>query len=235
MMQRLLMPLFARLQASAKDLRRAVELSVFAVAALVVPVQTTVWALQEPVVRIVFGSQWLDSLPVYRWLWFAATLEPELVVAIALLNALGHADRTLRFVATTTAFLWLAGVPLLLLVGPTGYGIAATLMLAIKWRLVAEADATTDTRSLAIVVPVWISGLASAFVTALVARAWPPSSPLSLAVLLAACLATYSVFLYLAARDRTTTALRWLRAQLVLAMAGGAAPGAARSAAGSLD
>jgi O-antigen/teichoic acid export membrane protein len=213
MLQRLLLPLFARLQRQPEEFARAVESSLFAVAALVVPVQTAVWALQEPVVRIVFGEQWLASLDVYRWLWVAGLIEPQLVVGLALLNALGHADRVLRFVVVTTVLTWLAGVPLLLLFGPVGFGIAGVLMLGVKWTLMREADAESRTRSIAVVAPVWAAGFASAALTAACALVWSPTGPGALAVLLVISLLLYVAMLLVLARERCGAALSWTRSQ----------------------
>lgn len=236
MLQRVLMPMFARLQTEPQELARAVALSLFAVAALVVPVQTTVWALQEPLLRIVFGEQWLGSLDVYRWLWFAVLLEPQIVVGIALLHALGKADRVLRFSIASTVGLWLAAVPLLLAFGPVGFGMAALLMLAIKWQLVADIDRAAGVKSLVAVAPVWLAGSAAAATAALLRLFWPPEGVVSLGLLLLAAFAVYALVLLLVARERSVAALGWLRGEASAAAGGLVAarpawPGAAKGAA----
>jgi teichuronic acid exporter len=227
MLQRVLLPLFARVQTSREDLTRAVESSMFAVAALVVPVQTTVLALQEPVVRIVFGEQWLESLPVFRWLWASAVLEPQLVVAIPLLNALGASARTLRMALATTLLGWAAGVPLLLLLGPVGFGVASVLLLGVKWRLIRDADRISGVASPAVVAPAWIAGAFSAALAWLAAWQWPPADVFDLALLVALALVLYAAALAALAFDRVTRALAWLRREVregEAAVAAGAIP-----------
>ena len=214
MLQRLLLPLFARLQGHRGELRRAVELSLFAVAVLVVPAQTTIWALQEPLTRLVFGEQWLASLPVYRVFWFAVVLEPQLVVALALMNALGRADRTLRFFAWITVGTWVAGVPLLVLFGPTGYAMASLCMVGVKWSLVREADAASSVDSLRVVAPAWGAGLVSALVTMMLARIVEPTGLVALAALATAALVAYAAALAAFAPVRTRQALAWVRSEV---------------------
>jgi O-antigen/teichoic acid export membrane protein len=213
MLQRVLLPVFARLQADRAALSRAVESASFAVAALVVPMQTTVLALQEPIVRIVFGEQWLDSLGVFRWLWAAAVLDPQLIVAVALLNSLGRSDRTLRAVAAGTLLGWAAAVPLLLWLGPVGYGVAAVLLLGIKWSLLRDADAAAGVSSTAVVAPVWIAGAASGTLTWLAAWMWPVAGVADLAMLLLVALAIHAAVLAVLAFERVRRALAWLRRQ----------------------
>ena len=213
MFQRLLLPLFARLQSRRAELASAIETSLFAVTALAVPVQTTVLALQEPVTRLVFGEQWLEWLPVYRTFWLAGVLEPQVLVAMALLNALGGAGRTFVFLAWLTAGTWLLGVPLIALLGPVGLPASAVVMLAVKWKLLGEADEAAGTSSFAVVAPVWGAGLASAAVTAALA-AWTGVPGLVALVgwaLFAAAL--YLALLVLAAPKRARAALAWIRAE----------------------
>ncbi|MBI5504950.1 MAG: oligosaccharide flippase family protein [Deltaproteobacteria bacterium] len=211
MLQRLLLPMFARLQGNPRELRRACEASVFAIAALVIPVQTAAWALQEPITRIVFGAQWLEWLPVYRLVWIAVVLEAQLVVAMALLNALGRAGRIFGYLAALAVGLWVGGVPLLLALGPAGYGIATILLLAIKQRLIREADTAAGTNSLHVVAPVWAASLLSGVVTSALAALVQPQGPVALvAVALMAALA-YLALLSLLARTRTRSAVDWMR------------------------
>jgi teichuronic acid exporter len=213
MLQRVLLPLFARLQADRAAFSRAAEASTFAIAAVLVPVQATVFALQEPIVRIVFGEQWLESLPVFRWLWMAAVLDPQLVVSAALLNAIGRSSRTLRTMATATVVGWAAAVPLLALVGPVGYGVANVLLLGIKWSLLKDADRAAGLSSPSVVAPVWIAGAGSAVLAWTAAWQWPPAGFVGLTVLLLLALATYAGALVLLAFPRVKAARAWVRRQ----------------------
>jgi O-antigen/teichoic acid export membrane protein len=219
MLQRVLLPLFARFHDDRRRLAHAVEVSTFAVAAVTVPVQTTVFALQEPIVRIVFGEQWLDSLPVFRWLWLAAVLEPQMVVASPLLNALGLASTTLRLVVVMTLVGWAAGVPLLLLLGPIGYGVAAALQLAVRWRIVRAADEASGTVSSLVVAPVWLAGGVSAAVAWAASSQWPAAGLLDLTVLLVLAVGAYAAVLGVVAFDRVQSALAWIRREVRAARA----------------
>ncbi len=219
-LQRVLMPLFARLQSSREELAAAVESSTFAIAALVVPVQTTVLALQEPIVRIVFGEQWLAALPVFRWLWVSAVLEPQLFVAIALLNALGFSSRTLRMMIATTILGWAAGVPLLMLLGPVGFGVASVLLLGIKWGLVRDAGQECGVSFGRVVRPVWVAGGASAALAWAAAWKWPAGGVFDLAVLAGGALAVYVAILVAADPVRARTAIAWLRREARVAASG---------------
>jgi len=213
MLQRLLLPMFARLQDNPHQLKRACETSMFAIAALVIPAQTMLWALQEPITRIVFGAQWLEWLPVYRLVWFAVVLEPQFVVAMALLNALGRAGRALGYLSALTIGSWLGGVPLLLAFGPTGYGMATILLLAVKLPLLHETDTATGTGSLRVVVPVWAAGLLCGVVVSVLAALTHPQDPFALAGLALAGTTAYLSLLMLLARAHTRGAIDWMRTE----------------------
>ena len=210
MLQRLLLPMFAHLQSNAGERRQAVEVSLFAVAIFVIPAQMAAFALQGPLTSIVFGEQWLGSLPVYRWLWLSVVLEPQLVVAISLLNAFGLAQRTLRFVVVTTATVWIAGAPLLLVVGPVGYGVAAALLLVAKWRLLREADVLAGASSLEIVAPVWAASSVGAVVAVALAQTgfvvgwWSLGASLTLSLVLS------GAALFVLAPQRTRATVAWI-------------------------
>lgn len=211
MVQRVMLPVFAKLQSRPAELGGAASASLFAVSALVVPVQATVFALQEPLVRIVFGEQWLAWLGVFRWLWAASLLEPAVLVGVAVLNALGRSGRTLRFVVATTVLTWVAGVPLLGAFGATGYGMAVALLLVLKVGLVAEADRVTGTNSIGTLAPVWLAAAAGSGGAALLSLRFVPEGPASLALLLACSLALYAAVLAVVARERTSLARAWAR------------------------
>lgn len=212
MVQRVMLPMFARLQSRPAELARAASATLLAVSALAVPVQATVLALEEPLVRIVFGEQWLEWLGVFRLLWVAALLEPPLLVAVAMLNALGRSGRTLRYIVEATALTWAAGVPLLMAFGVHGYGLALLLLLVLKAKLVREADAVTGNRSFATMALVWTAAAAGGGAAALLVRLYPPAGLGGLAAAVATSLAVDAVALALLAPGPARAAWRRIAA-----------------------
>lgn len=214
MLQRVLMPLFARLQLREEELRRAVESSHFAVAVLVVPVQTTALVLADPLVRIVFGEQWLPVLPLFYILWVAQMLEPQLVVSVALMNALGRSERTLGMSVQLMVLSWIVGVLLLHWFGIVGFGVASLVLMSVKGRLLVEADDAIGTGSARIVLPVWIAGLASAAATSYAVERSFPVHVFDLAWLAALALTVYATLLAMFCFARIRAAAGLLSAQV---------------------
>ncbi len=214
MLQRVLLPAFARLQEDADGLRRTFRISVFALAAVAIPIQTLVFAMQEPLTRLVFGAQWNEALPIYSLHWFGVLLEPQLIAAMALLNALGRSARTFRFLAVLTLGSWMVGVPSLLVFGPIGFGVASVTMLLVKYRLVAEVDTIVGESSMSTVASVWLAAVVAAAAGFVAQRMIAIDSLASLSVCFAACTSIYVVVLAASDRRRAFAAWQWVAAEM---------------------
>lgn len=154
-LSRIYLPSFARLQAHPDHLARFVENVMRMTNALVAPIAVTMLALAEPLVRLVFGSKWLNALPLFHLLWVANLIVPCATPLLGLLNALGLSRVTFGFTLLWMVMTWALGTPLVLMLGTLGYGIANLLVQFSGLWLVRVARARVKFRVLAVVTPPW--------------------------------------------------------------------------------
>jgi PST family polysaccharide transporter len=123
-LQRLLMPTFARLQGEPERLGRAVESILTACNALVAPVAVITLVLAQPLTHLVYGDRWVPALPIFYAFWCANLLVPTAAPIMALLNALGSSRLAFSFALLWMVGTWGLGLPLVLAIGAVGYGVA---------------------------------------------------------------------------------------------------------------
>ena len=111
-LQRLLMPTFARLQGEPERLGRAVESILTACNALVAPVAVITLVLAEPLTHLVYGDTWVPALPIFYAFWCANVLVPTAAPIMALLNALGASRLAFSFALLWMVGTWGLGLPL---------------------------------------------------------------------------------------------------------------------------
>jgi O-antigen/teichoic acid export membrane protein len=126
--QRLYVGTFGRLQEHPEALRRFVTHILTAAHAVVAPIAVLTLVLIDPIVRLVFGEQWLGATRLFFWLWIGCLAVPTLAPLAGLLHALGQSRLVFRTTAVGTLLTWVAGVPLALAFGEVGVAAAGLAM-----------------------------------------------------------------------------------------------------------
>ncbi len=89
-------PAFAALQDRPEELRRGFLFSIHMVELLVMPLSLGLWIAAEPVVRVVFGEQWLEAVPLLRILAIFALVYSIGYHAGDIYKAIGRPDILLK-------------------------------------------------------------------------------------------------------------------------------------------
>lgn len=194
-LQRVYVPAFARVQHAPGELGRLVGHAVLAANAVAAPIAVVTLVLFDPIVALVFGARWEQGRELFSWLWCANLVVPTVTPLVGLLTAVGRSRAVLALSATWTGGTWLLGAPLVLALGPRGYGIANLLVQASAIWVLRLARAHVSVPLLPRVLPPWTCAAATGVATLAVARTWPPGSLASLAALAVASLALYALLL----------------------------------------
>ncbi|WP_019587350.1 oligosaccharide flippase family protein [Deinococcus apachensis] len=209
-LQRLYLPVFARLQGDPAALRRAVERVLLLTNGVTAILATLTLALAVPLTTLVFGSKWLSALSLLELLWcgnlFVATATPLL----ALLNALGRSHVTFRFALVWLLATWGLGVPLILQFGTLGFALATAGVQLTNLALFRVAWQTLPFSFSRSVLPPWLIAAPLALTAGMLGR--DTQSPGALAAWFAVPLLLYVVVAVLLWPD----ARRWLKGRLPL-------------------
>lgn len=87
------LPYFAEKDRQKQDLLAAYLRTTSLLAILSVPVYLVMLVVADPLVRILFGEQWLESIVVLKWLCLAAILRTPVSMSTNLLTAIGEVRR----------------------------------------------------------------------------------------------------------------------------------------------
>jgi O-antigen/teichoic acid export membrane protein len=194
-LQRIYVPAFARVQDRPQELTRLVERAIQATNAIAAPIAVVTLVLIGPIIELVFGARWRAAQELFYWLWCANLVVPTVTPLLGLLNALGRARAVLGLAVLWMLATWLLGAPLILWLGPVGFGIANLLVQASSFWAIALARRRVRFAVLANVLPSWSCAAVVGFVTLLVARRWPPESLFQLGALGALALLAYALAL----------------------------------------
>jgi len=189
---RVYVPAFARVQHEPAALARLVGHAVLAANAVVAPLAVVTLVLFAPIVDLVFGARWHAARELFYWLWCANLVVPTVTPLVGLLTAVGRSRAVLALSATWTLGTWLAGAPLVLALGPIGFGVANLLVQASAIWVLRLAREHVEVPLLPRVLPPWTCAAAVGALTLVVARLWPPSSIVALAALALASLGAYA-------------------------------------------
>jgi PST family polysaccharide transporter len=190
-LNRLYLPVFARLQDDRPRLSRAVQSSMRATNALTAPAAVLLLVLAGPVTDVVFGEQWRPGLPVFALLWAANLVVPSAQPLLSLLNAVGAAATTFRFSLLWMATTWLLTPPLLLWLGLRGFGVANLLVQLTNVLLLRRAAREADFSFLKAFLPAWTAAAAAGVVVLALRALLPPLDGTLLLVCAAVGGATY--------------------------------------------
>ena len=194
-LQRVYVPAFARVQDRPAELARLVERCVRATNAVAAPLAVVTLVLVGPILSLGFGERWRAAQDLFYWLWCANLFVPTVTPLVGLLTALGRSRAVLGLALAWMLGTWLIGAPLVLLLGPIGYGVANLLVQLTVFWVVRLTRERLDVALLPQVLPGWACAVPVGIATALVAHAWPPASLPALGALAATALLAYGLLL----------------------------------------
>ncbi len=123
-LQRLYLPLFAKLQHDLTHFGMVLEQIIWATNAFAAPLAVLELVLIRPITKIVFGDKWLVALPLFYFFWLANLFVPTATPVQTVLNALGKARLSLAIATMWMLLTWGIGWPLALSHGLPGLAIA---------------------------------------------------------------------------------------------------------------
>lgn len=145
-LQRVYMPVFARLLHQPAALARFVEKVVLATNAVAAPIAVFTLALIYPITGIVYGEKWYTAIPLYVLFWMTNLFSPTATPLLGLLNALGFSRIAFGFTVLWVALTWAIGVPLVFRMGAAGLAWANVCVqlsnLALFWIAKRKLDLT---------------------------------------------------------------------------------------------
>jgi len=155
-LQRVYLPAFARMQAHPERLGEFVEKIILATNGFVAPLAVLTLVLIRPITLTVFGAKWIVAIPFFRLFWLANLFVPCATPLVGLLNALGRSRTTLGFALLWMLGTWIAGVPLILLLGAIGFAWANFGVQLTNLLLYRKAQQQVHFRILPVIAPPWI-------------------------------------------------------------------------------
>jgi len=181
-LQRVYLPVFARLQNDPIGLGRLVETILFVTNFAIAPLALGVFVLVRPITLLVFGEKWLPALALFPCLWVANIFAPISAPLMALLNAKGRSHVSLAFALLWMALTWILGVPLILWKGALGFALANALVQLTNVALVYLGKKEAPFSFFRNAAAPWAVALVVAVPLAFVDTAWPPTSLFRLAI-----------------------------------------------------
>lgn len=133
-LQRVLFPAFSSLQADDERLQRTVVHSGRLLAAVIVPVGFGISAVADELVPVLYGTQWLDMIPVLSMFGLSAAVRGSTAIASPLFNSCDRAGLSFRYSLVGTAIM----VAAVLIAMPHGIAmVAAAVALSSCYALFA--------------------------------------------------------------------------------------------------
>lgn len=211
MLQRLYIPIFSRM-ANHPDELSGFVLSVLKITnAIAAPAACLMLAMIHPLTVTVFGSKWLDAVPVFYLFWMGNLIVPTVTPLVSLLQALDRGS--VAFLASLMWMLltWVIGVPAILWFGVIGAGVANLLVQFSNYFILRIVRRHVQLKLLVCILPFWaIAGVISIMIWVLT-KFRPPTTALeTLSYVLAGC-AAYLVGVYFAHKKDFHAAIRLVR------------------------
>jgi O-antigen/teichoic acid export membrane protein len=213
-LQRLYLPLFARLQNDPPRLKRVLGHVLWLVNALAAPLTLITLALSHPITVLIFGTKWLAALPLYYLVCFGNLFVPSSTPMLGALNALGESRKTLYMATIWTISTWVIGVPMAWWLGLKGFGMALVgvqLTNLILYRMVAR---TTGISPLAAYMPSWPLAAGIAIVLGLLQLVSPVQHIVGLVTYGVAGMMIYAAVLWIGFPEKTRVILQLRKAQV---------------------
>lgn len=127
-MQRIYMPTFARLMHDAGGLSLFFSKTVYITNSFVAPLAIISLVYIKEIENFVFAGKWDNYLPLFYLFWVANLFVATSTPCIALLNSIGRSDMVLRFSLIWMLGTWIFGLPLIILFGAVGFGVANVIV-----------------------------------------------------------------------------------------------------------
>jgi O-antigen/teichoic acid export membrane protein len=194
-LQRIYVPAFARVQDRPQELGRLVDRAIQAANAIAAPIAVVSLVLIGPVIHLGFSARWRPAQGLFYWLWCANLVVPTVTPLLGLLNALGRSRAVLALSVLWMVATWLLGAPLILWLGPVGFGIANVAVQLTSYLAITLARERVRFAVLANVAPSWACAGVVGLATLLIAHRWPPASLPHVAALGGLALSVYAVLL----------------------------------------
>ncbi len=154
-LQRLYLPLFARLQGDPARLKKVIETVLWLVNAVVAPLALVTLALSHPITRIIFGQKWMAALPLYYLICLGNIFASSVLPMLGVLNAIGQSRKTLYLSVLWTSATWAFGLPLTWWLGLKGFGIALVCVQLTNVVLYRMVKRSTGVSTLLAYMPSW--------------------------------------------------------------------------------
>ncbi len=212
-MQRLYLPLFARLQHDPPRLKKVVEYVLWLANAIAAPLTMVTLALAHPITRLIFGVRWLQALPLYYLFCFVNLFVPFSTPMSSVLNALGESRKTLYMSLIFMLGTWGFCVPFTWWLGLNGFGVGmigvSLTNLVLYWMVWRAARISPWAAYL----PSWPLSAVIAAVLIALQLAMPVHNIPGLIAYGLAGLAVYTSVLWFAFPEKTRRILRMMEAK----------------------
>ncbi len=207
-LQRLYLPLFARLQSDPARLKTVVEGVLWMVNAVVAPLALITLALSHPITKIIFGEKWVAALPLYYLTCTANIFASNVMPMTGVLNALGQSRKTLSISILWTTATWGFGVPLTWWLGLKGFGITLIVVQLTNFVLYRAVHRLTGVSAWNSYLPTWpvSAGVAAALIMLQIVS--PVRHITGLAAYGLSGMAVYVLILWFGFPDKTCRVLR---------------------------
>ncbi len=212
-LQRLYLPLFARLQNDLAHFGMVLEQIIWITNAFAAPLAIIELVLIRPITMIVFGPKWLVALPLFYWFWIANIFVPTATPVQTVLNALGKARLSMAIATMWMLLTWGLGWPLAILHGLIGLAIATAVVQFSNLILYRIVQRHLPFQILRVVAMPWLLAMGTGACLWLAVKAHAPASLPSIITMAALALLLYLGLLLSLQRHRIVN-LRQLAAGL---------------------
>jgi O-antigen/teichoic acid export membrane protein len=155
-LQRIYVPVFARIQHDRRQLGQFVEKTIWATNAFAAPIAIITLVLAHPITVLIFGDKWLIAVPMFYLFWVTNLFVPTATPLLGLLNALGRSRMALMFTILWMVLNWALGAPLVMRMGAIGLAWASVGVQVSNLALYAVAKKELSFRILPFIAPSWI-------------------------------------------------------------------------------
>jgi len=123
-LQRLYMPVFARLAEWPDKLARALIMAIGLISAVAYSLSFLLYVYRQPLTIAIFGAKWMPALELFLPFTMITVLLTPTIITFGALNALGHSGTVFRFTVVLVVLTWLLGPASIMLYGWPGWGWA---------------------------------------------------------------------------------------------------------------
>jgi O-antigen/teichoic acid export membrane protein len=201
-LQRLYLPLFAKLQQDLGHFGMVLEQIIWATNAFAAPLAVIELVLIHPIITVIFGPKWLVALPLFYLFWTANLFAPTTVPVQTVLNALGRARLSMAIATMWMILTWGIGWPLAVHEGIIGLAIATAVVQVSSLVVYRIVQRHLHFRIARVIIVPWGLALAVGGTLWLVIRHKPPNSLTMLVAMALPAILIYVLLLFWVQRER---------------------------------